>query len=67
MKQPSIDGLEKKVGSRYALAVMAAKRARMLREEDYIDLYHPRGTKPVTVALLEIAAGKIKFEWGKKK
>ena len=66
MKQPSIDELEKKVGSRYALAVIAAKRARMLREEDYIDLY-PRGTKPVTVALLEIAAGKIKFEWGKKK
>jgi len=66
LKQPSIDELEKKGGSRYALAVMAAKRARMLREEDYIDLY-PRGTKPVTVALLEIAAGKIKFEWGKKK
>ncbi|CEP69460.1 RNA polymerase subunit, RPB6/omega [Moorella glycerini] len=66
MKQPSLDQLEKRVGSKYALAVLAAKRARTLTEGQFANLY-PKGTKPVTVALMEIAEGKIKYEWGKKK
>ncbi|WP_258359399.1 DNA-directed RNA polymerase subunit omega [Moorella sulfitireducens (nom. illeg.)] len=66
MKQPSLDELEKRIGSKYALAVLAAKRARSLSEGQFAEIY-PKGTKPVTVALLEIAEGKIKYEWGKKK
>jgi DNA-directed RNA polymerase subunit omega len=66
LKQPSLDQLQKIVGSKYALAVLAARRARMLTESQFAD-QHPRGTKPVTVALHEIAEGKIKYEWGKKK
>lgn len=66
MKQPSLDELEKRAGSKYALAVLAAKRARMLTESQFAAQY-PKGTKPVTIALMEIAAGKIKYEWGRKK
>ncbi len=65
MKQLSLEELEKKIGSKYALAVLAAKRARMLNKAQYDEQY-PRGTKPVTIALQEIAADKIKYKWGKK-
>jgi len=61
-----LDELENQVGSKYALAVLAAKRARMLTEGQSAAQY-PKGTKPVTIALMEIAAGKIKYDWGKKK
>ncbi|MDN5347329.1 MAG: DNA-directed polymerase subunit omega [Clostridia bacterium] len=66
MQQPSLDELLKKVNSKYALAVIAAKRARTLKEGDFESLY-PKGTKPVTIALQEIVNGKITFEWGKRK
>lgn len=63
---PSLDELDKKVGSKYALAVLAAKRARALTEGQFANMY-PKGTKPVTIALKEIAEGKLNYEWGKKK
>lgn len=66
MKHLSLEQLEKQVGSKYALAVLAARRARMLTKVQYDEKY-PRGTKPVTIALQEIAEDKIKYEWGKKK
>jgi len=66
LKRLSLDQLEKQVGSKYALAVLAARRARTLTEGQLAELY-PKGTKPVTVALMEIARGRIKYEWGKKK
>lgn len=66
MNRPSIDELLRHIDSKYALSVLAAKRARMLAQAQLENLY-PRGTKPVTVALQEIAAGKLKMEWSKKK
>ncbi|SMB94586.1 DNA-directed RNA polymerase subunit omega [Thermanaeromonas toyohensis ToBE] len=66
MDRPSIDELLRQIDSKYALAVLAAKRARMLTQGQFESLY-PKGTKPVTVALEEIAQGKLKMEWGKRK
>lgn len=63
MKQPSLDLLMEKTDSKYALVVAAAKRARMLTGgahtllEDEDNMY-----KPVSVALEEIAEGKIDIE-----
>ncbi|MDN5293557.1 MAG: DNA-directed polymerase subunit omega [Eubacteriales bacterium] len=61
MRQPSLDILLKKVDSKYTLVVAAAKRARALTEGEK-KLVDTDATKPVTVALEEIAAGKIKYE-----
>ncbi|HBT46959.1 MAG TPA: DNA-directed RNA polymerase subunit omega [Peptococcaceae bacterium] len=66
MNRPSIDELLRQVNSKYALAVLAAKRARMLSQEKLENQY-PKGTKAVTVALQEIAQGKLQVEWGRKK
>ncbi|MGB9886233.1 MAG: DNA-directed RNA polymerase subunit omega [Moorellales bacterium] len=61
MNKPTIDELMKQVNSKYALVVLAAKRARMLTPEQ---LTTPDGKmlKAVSVALQEIASGKIKYE-----
>jgi len=61
MNKPTIDELMKQVTSKYALVVLAAKRARMLTPEE---LTTPDGRllKPVSVALQEIAQGKIKYQ-----
>lgn len=61
MLYPSIDELLKNVDSRYSLVIMAAKRARQLREkQNSSEEIKPK--KEVSVALEEIAAGKISFE-----
>lgn len=61
MKQRSLDELMKKVDSKYTLVVVAAKRARALMEDSRIvELQH--GVKPVSLALEEIAEGKVGFE-----
>jgi DNA-directed RNA polymerase subunit omega len=58
---PSIDEMLKNVDSRYSLVILAAKRARQLREGqaagDNTSIF-----KEVTSALEDIAAGKITFE-----
>ena len=61
LNQPPLDVLLEKVDSRYTLVVAAAKRARQLMEgvEPLIDV---NSSKPVTIALNEIAAGKVKYE-----
>lgn len=61
MIRPSLDELISKVDSRYTLVVLAAKRARKLMEgaEKLVDA---KSTKPVMVALEEIAAGKVTYE-----
>lgn len=61
MNKPSLDELLKHVNSKYALVVLAAKRARMLTADE---LTTPDGRllKPVSVALQEIANGKIKYQ-----
>ncbi len=70
MRQPSIDLLMKKTDSKYALVVLAAKRARMLTDgaKPLVE-GTSESMKPVSVALDEIAGGNITFEvtkWGIK-
>ena len=65
MRQPSIDKLLQRTDSKYALVVVAAKRARMLTEgaSPLIEKVNPAEiSKPVSVALEEIAAGKLTYE-----
>ena len=58
--EPSIDVLAEKIGSKYALCVVAAKRARQI-----LDSYKnqnkelPAGEKPLTLAASEIFEGKV--------
>jgi DNA-directed RNA polymerase subunit omega len=58
---PPVEEMLDKVDSRYSLVIMAAKRARQLREmknkEEDADNF-----KEVTSALQDIASGKITFE-----
>ncbi len=61
MHQPGLDILMTKVKSKYELVVAAAKRARILTEINHPQ-EEPRTLKPVTVALDEIAGGKLKVE-----
>jgi len=63
MGQPPLDKLMEKMDSRYSLVVVAAKRARAITEEmENGNGEEERGSaKPVTIALNEIAQGKIKF------
>lgn len=58
MNRPTLDELMNKVDSRYTLVVVAAKRARMLTEEEF-ETETPLTVKPVTMALEEIAKGEI--------
>jgi DNA-directed RNA polymerase subunit omega len=61
MEQPSLDVMLKTVDSKYTLVVAAAKRARMLTE-GHQPLVNSKSKKPVTVALEEISANRIKYE-----
>ncbi|NMA02949.1 MAG: DNA-directed RNA polymerase subunit omega [Clostridia bacterium] len=61
MNKPSIDILITKVDSKYSLVVAAAKRARSIVEGAPV-LVETDSKKPVTQALYEIAADKIKYE-----
>jgi DNA-directed RNA polymerase subunit omega len=54
----SIEDLSDNVGGRYPLVVAAAKRARQLKE-GAVPLVKISSNNPLTVALAEIAAGKV--------
>lgn len=56
MLQPPIGNLVEKAGSRYALVIAVAKRARDLSEEEDI---RSSGAKTVSMAVTEIADGEI--------
>ena len=58
MIYPSADTIEEKVGSRYSLVVIAAKRAKQIKEGAPV-LIETASTNPLTIALEEIAAGKV--------
>ena len=58
MIYPSADTIEDKVKSRYSLVVLAAKRAKQIKEGAPI-LIDTASTNPLTIALEEIAAGKV--------
>ncbi len=64
MRQPSLDVLMAKMESKYALVVAAAKRARLLTDgaQALINVTPNEANKPVSIALEEIAAGKINVE-----
>ncbi|HHY71600.1 MAG TPA: DNA-directed RNA polymerase subunit omega [Thermoanaerobacterales bacterium] len=64
MMYPSIDSLTGKYDSKYTIAVASAKRARQLVEgaKELVDV---KTKKPVSVALFELDAEKIKIEQGK--
>lgn len=61
MNHPPLQGLLNKVDNRYTLAVLGGKRAREIvnGKESLVDC---KSSKPVTIALEEIAQGKITFE-----
>jgi DNA-directed RNA polymerase subunit omega len=60
MNNPSIDVLLKKVHCKYTLSVFAAKRARDIMDGETV-LAESSSHKPVTLALEEIAQGKIAY------
>jgi len=53
-----VEMLEKLYGSRYSMVVVAAKRAIRIREGSE-PLVETDARNPLTIALLELAAGKI--------
>ena len=61
LHEPPIDELAEKMGSKYALCVVASKRARQLidnaQNQGLTDI--PGGEKPLTVASKEIYDNKI--------
>jgi len=59
--KPPLEALLDRVESKYALVIVAAKRARQLKE-GALPLVDMDTTNPVTLALEEIAAGKIRYE-----
>lgn len=61
MINPSLDVLVQKVDSKYTLVVLAAKRAREIMDGQQ-PLAESKSNKPVTVALEEVAQGKITYE-----
>ncbi|MBE3582863.1 MAG: DNA-directed RNA polymerase subunit omega [Limnochordaceae bacterium] len=61
MDQPPLEILREKVDSRYTLVVVTAKRAREL-VDGARPLVGPDDKKPVSIALEEIAEGKVKYE-----
>src|SRR6266550_9645250 len=72
MIDPKIDELLDKVDSRYTLVILAAKRAREInayysqlgegRGEYIPPLVESLGSKPLAIALQEIADGMVTFE-----
>jgi len=74
MNHPRIDELLENVDSRYALVIVAAKRARQINNyhhqlgEGTFDNFAPplvesRSKNYLTMALEEIGQGKIKYEY----
>lgn len=61
MTSPSIDSLLDKVDNKYTLVVAAAKRARELMEGSPQEV-DTRTAKPVSVALEEMAQGRLLYE-----
>ena len=60
MINPAMSSLLKKVDSRYTLAILAAKRARMLTN-GAPKLTEHDSTKDVTIAMHEIKEGKVSY------
>lgn len=67
VNKPTIDELTKRIPSKYALAVLAAKRARQLTaQQQGSSSNSAQILRPVSTALEEIAQGKIIYEQTKR-
>ena len=62
MIYPSADKIEEQIDSKYALVILAAKRARQVKEGSK-PLHKTDSTNPLTIALEEIANGEIKYKF----
>ncbi|MGI6576222.1 MAG: DNA-directed RNA polymerase subunit omega [bacterium] len=65
MIEPGYDELLQRVDSKYTLVVVAAKRARQLMDGAPLlvsGIADNKLSKPVSLALQEVAAGKIQYE-----
>jgi len=62
LRYPSIDNLLTKIDSKIKLAYTSAKRAKILKEDDYTAI-DPKCSKPVGIALEEIIEGKIQIDF----
>lgn len=61
MNKPTIDELMRRVPNKYILAVLAAKRARLLTNRD-AGSNEDSVRHPVSVALEEIAQGRLTYQ-----
>ena len=61
MIKPPLEALLDRVENKYALVIVAAKRARQLKD-GALPMVDIDSSNPVTLALEEIAAGKIRFD-----
>lgn len=66
MRYPSVDKLLDKVDSKYKLAYIAAKRAKIIEEEQYCATEESICAKPVGQALEEILDDKVHCEFKKR-
>lgn len=64
MIKPLLEALLDRVSNKYALVIVAAKRARQIKEGS-LSMVDVDTGNPVTAALEEIAAGKIRYEMPK--
>jgi DNA-directed RNA polymerase subunit omega len=65
MIRPPLESLLDKIENKYALVVSVSKRARVLKEGQ-LPMVDVASSNPVTVALEEIAAGKIRIDRSKE-
>ena len=76
MIHPRVDQLLENVDSRYALVIVAAKRARQINNyhhqlgegtfEEFPPLVESRSKNYLTMSLEEISEGKIRYEYRSK-
>jgi DNA-directed RNA polymerase subunit omega len=62
MIRPPIEVLLERVPNKYALVMLAAKRAQQLGTGQ-LPLVDVDSQNPVTIALEEVAAGRVRLEW----
>jgi DNA-directed RNA polymerase subunit omega len=65
MRDPSVDLLLEKIDSKYKLAFAAARRAKIIVEEDWTSVENPTCVKPIGQALEEILEDKTKMTFKK--
>mgnify|MGYP002624064763 CR=1 FL=1 len=61
MRYPSVDALLEKIDSKYKLAYVAAKRAKIIVDENYTSAENSICVKPIGEALEEILEDKTKI------